>query len=114
MLRKHNMVLPRFLTPSMMAAQYSPDGGYIVFMSDRDNATGTAGAANMDMGFDLYLVRVPLLGYNLCLMRVPLLWSDFYLVRVPLVGAPGPCAVLQMHSQMGINVKGMVLTLCVR
>ena len=44
-----------------LCAQYSPDGGYIVFMSDRDNATGTAGAANMDMGFDLYLVRIPAL-----------------------------------------------------
>ena len=53
------MVLSGLLISRMMAAQYSPDGGYIVFMSDRDNATGTAGAANMDMGFDLYLVRVP-------------------------------------------------------
>ena len=42
---------------SLLRAQYSPDGGYIVFMSDRDNVTGKAGAANMDMGFDLYLVR---------------------------------------------------------
>lgn len=39
------------------AAQYSPDGGMIVFMSDRDNATGSAGAANMDKGFDLFLIR---------------------------------------------------------
>ncbi len=29
----------------------------IVFMSDRDNATGSAGAANMDKGFDLFLIR---------------------------------------------------------
>ncbi|KAK9841981.1 hypothetical protein WJX81_002642 [Elliptochloris bilobata] len=37
--------------------EYSPDGGYITFMSSRDNATGAASAANMDLGYDLFLMR---------------------------------------------------------
>ncbi len=102
----------------LVRTQYSPDGGLIVFMSDRDNATRAGAAANMDKGFDLFLARpAPGLGsLHASVNRVwpppgaPLLWGGgegvpTWKVLWPLLGAPRVGCRERCYRGVGIRLS---------